>query len=179
MTTVAPATTSYVRGAPPSALGRPLRTTLAAAGLATIVAFAAVLVVQAYQQNARQDRLVSSGVPVLARVTDCYAIASGTGITATGVVCHATFTLDGQSHAATLRGNTAYHRPGDVVRAVTTPGRPSDLTVGRLHRGSWTSFLLPAGLLLSCVLGFALRSRRRKKSGKNSPKPALIACLPR
>ena len=159
MTSAAPPT-AYVRGAAPSALGRPLRTSLVAAGLATIVAFAAVLAVQTHLQNARLDRLASSGVPVLARITDCYAVASGTGITATGVVCHATFTLNGRSQVAILHGNAAYRRPGDVVRAVTTPSDPSDLSIGPLHRGSGTGYVLPAALLTACALCFGLWRRR-------------------
>ena len=151
MPTVAP-TTSYVRGAAPRELGRPLRTSLAVVGLATLLAFTVVLAVQARQQNARLDRLASAGVPVVAHVTHCVVLASGTGVTGAGVTCHAAFELDGRHYVAMLHANTKLRPEGAAVRAVTTRSNPSDLTVGTPRRASWSGYLLPGALFLVMVL---------------------------
>lgn len=160
MTAVAPPT-SYVRGAAPRELGRPLRTSLAVAGLATLLTFAAVLAVQTHQENARLDRLASAGVPVVAHVTDCVVLASGTGVTGAGVTCHAAFTLDGRRYVAMLHGNTVLRQHGAAVRAITTRSNPTDLTVGTPRRASWTGYLLPAVLLVALLALIMSRSVRR------------------
>ena len=159
MTTVAPPA-SYVRGAAPRELGRPLRTSLAMAGLATLLAFAVVLGVQTHQENSRLNRLASAGVPVVAHVTNCVVLASGTGVTGSGVTCHAAFTLDGRRYVAMLHANTMLRQHGAAVSAITTRSNPTDLTVGTPRRASLTGYLLPALLLvalLALIMSWSVR----------------------
>jgi hypothetical protein len=135
--------------------------------LLSLVVIAVLLVVAGVRSHSRANRLQAHGVAVDVTVTSCLGEASGTGITDTGYKCSGTFVLAGRSYTEVINGNAAVHQPGDVVKAITDPDNPADLsTVVAAHRSS-TEFVLAAipALLFVVLLGFVARAARRRRRG--------------
>jgi hypothetical protein len=158
----------YIRGGGGVAVdGRRLGRLVAGLCLAGLTALSVVLLLDALDQNSRTSRLRAHGSPVDVTVTGCVALASGTGITASGFTCRGTFTLGGQRHNEVIRGSTRLRQPGDTVAAVTLLGDPASLSTAASVRASspWGSLLTPAILLLVVIvaLGAGLRPSRVRR----------------
>jgi hypothetical protein len=166
----APDDGSYIRGGGGVAVDahRVIRVVVVFTLLA-LLAIAVLLAVAALRSNSRADRLKAHGVAVDVTVTSCLGEASGTGITVTGFKCDGMFTLGGRSYTEVIIGNSANHQAGDIVKAVTDPSDPADLStadsVAAAH-GSSADFALaviPAALFV-VLLVFARRSTLRRRS---------------
>jgi N-acetyltransferase len=111
-------------------------------------------------------------------------VASGTGETVYGYDCTGTFTLDGHTHTAAIRGNNVSHTTGAVIDGVTDPGDPSILStaaaVSKSH-SSWAPFISPAIALVLLIAAVALtmwrihRLRGRPAAVLDGPVPPLTA----
>jgi hypothetical protein len=157
----------YIRGAGGIAIdARRLVAILVGIGLLTLATLVVVLGVAAAGDSARTSRLRDHGVPVVASVTGCVALASGTGITASGFRCTATFTIGGTAHSAVLRGSNALYAVGMAVPAVVLPGQPASLTrAGSLRSDqTWRPFVTPAVILvvLVALVSWVLARRSRR-----------------
>jgi hypothetical protein len=123
---------------------------------------------QAARNSSQIRALKDHGVPVQATVTNCFGIASGTGITATGYLCTARFTLDGRKHSDTLTGTALLYHPGTTVQAVTDPNHLGVLRMAASVKASHSAlpqFVTSALILVGAVglLVLAIPRRRTKR----------------
>jgi hypothetical protein len=119
------------------------------------------------------DRLTHHGVPVTVTVTDCLAIASGTGATNTGYQCRGRFTVGGRSHVGIIGGTTIKHAIGSEVAAVTDPSDPSVMATATSVAATppaWHRFVAAAicALLLVALVAYLLVRRRRAPAQPSS-----------
>jgi hypothetical protein len=149
--------------------GRLVGALLGAMALALLVV-AGVLGADAAGQNSRADRLHASGVAVDATVSGCVALASGTGITAYGYRCRATFSLDGRQHEEMLGGTNDLLPTGQTLAALTLRDDPGVLYTASsvdAMRSTWTVYVTPALLALLAVVlavlaGYGWRRRAHR-----------------
>jgi hypothetical protein len=159
---------TYIRGGSATTIdrGRLLRWIAGVCGSCLLI-LAVALGWQTAHTASQIRALKDHGVPVRATVTSCFGMASGTGITATGYVCRAQFTLNRAQHADTLAGTTLFYRPGTTVNAVTDPQHLGVLrmaaNVNKSHP-ALPQFVTPALILLGALglLALALPRRRSK-----------------
>jgi hypothetical protein len=157
---------TYIRGGSATTIdrGRVLRWIAGVCGSCLLV-LAVALGWQTAHTASQIRALRDHGVPVKATVTSCFGIASGTGITATGYLCTARFTLDGAQHSDTLTGTQLLYQPGTTVDALTDP---NDLGVLRMAANvnkshpALPQFVTPALILLAAVGLLALAVPRRR-----------------
>jgi N-acetyltransferase len=145
------------------------------ASLAALAVLVIVLTISAINDNSRANRLRNHGVPVSVTVTGCVAVASGTGETVYGYDCTGTFTVDGHTHSAAIRGNNGSHATGAVIEGVTDPSDPSILStaaaVSKSH-SSWAPFISPAVALVLLIAAVALTIWRiRRLQGRAAAVP--------
>jgi hypothetical protein len=162
-------TSAYIRGGSVGTIdrGRLLRWVAGLCGSCLLI-LAIALGWQTTHNMSQIRALRDHGIAVKATVTHCLGIASGTGITATGYLCTAAFTVDGTRHADTLTGTALQYPPGSTLDAFTDP---NDLGVLRMAADVNAShpvlpqFVAPALMLLGAValLVLALPRRRTKR----------------
>jgi len=172
---------TYIRGGGGVANARRATSVVVGFCILVLVALVGVLVLGAVQENSRLVRLRRNGVPVSATVTGCLALASGTGITASGFRCNGMFTLNGRRYNDVIGGDADFHPVGEMVQAVTDPRDPGVLFAAPAvvtPQPSWMAFVAPAiplALMLSLVAVVVWWSRHRTlphdvtRPGANSP----------
>jgi hypothetical protein len=157
-------TSGYIRGAGGVAIGsRRVAGIVVGLSVAIMVLLVVMLTVSAIDEQSRNSRLRSLGVPVDVTVTRCVGRASGTGITTVGYTCRGEFTLAGEQHEAVIGGASVSRVPGERVRAVVDPRDPSVLVTARSvapSASSWTAFIAPASLFVA-LLGVVAVARWR------------------
>lgn len=128
-----------------------------------------ILVVQVIHERSMVNRLHKHGQQVTVTVTACRALASGTGITASGFRCDGTYFLGGQLRTATIRGSTTLFPIGQTVPVVVDPQQPDEIiTIDAAMAPPlfWRSLAIPAiPFLLLALPGvwLLLRARRRPR----------------
>jgi len=145
----------YIRGGGGVAVSRRrVAAVIAAAAALILVALAGILAVEAAQQYHRVHLLTTEGTPVVATVTDCYGIASGTGITDVGFSCHAAFWINQHHYRSPLDGTTSLYAVGASVPAVAVATDPTILytsAAAQTMSASLTVFVAPAALLATSL----------------------------
>lgn len=158
---------AYVRGATGKFERRQAIRVAAGLWLGLLVVLLVVLSVTAFGDASRRSHLQSNGLPVTVRVTNCLAVASGTGETVSGAMCRGTYTLAGRTREGLVHGMPGTLPAGATVAALVDPAHPSTLSTTRSvtgGRSSWEAFI-PAAvtglILLASLAAIAVRARRR------------------
>ena len=145
----------YIRGGGGIVDTRRLFRVVVGSAIVTLAVLVVVLTIGAAHKNSRIDGLRHRGVPVDVRVSSCFGILSGTGITVTTFQCSGSFTLSGHSYHAVIAGSDVNHAAGDVVKAVADPKHPTSVSIVSslaTAQSSWHAFITPAVLLLLLVV---------------------------
>ncbi len=150
---------SYIRGGGGVAVDvRRVAFTVFSLLILILAALVLILTVAAARDNSRLNSLRQHGVSVNATVVSCLGNASGTGITATGFTCRASFTLGDRTYIDVLGGSSRLYSPGDQVRGVTLASRPTSLSAAETVAAApaaWKAYLTPAILFLALLIGTA------------------------
>lgn len=132
-----------------------------------------VLAVTAVGDTSRRGHLSRGAVPVRVTVTNCVAVASGTGETVAGSMCRGTYVLDGHTHQGLVHGMPTNAAVGTTLAALVNPAHPSSLSTAdsvAAARSSWQAFV-PAGitaLLLVLSLAAVWWGRARRAAGHSA-----------
>lgn len=159
---------SYLRGGGAGSNRPQMVRVFVASCAVALAALVVVLFVQARADNARADRLHDHGVPVVATVTGCIGVLSGTGVTEAFFQCRAAFSIGGAHHTEIIRGSTVDRPTGSTVQAVVDPRDPSSLSTaaaaaGRAHASSYIAAAISLGVLVAYV-GVVLAWLRRRQN---------------
>ena len=161
----------YIRGGGGVAVGRRVGTAIAAGAALVLAALFGALAVEAAQQYHRLHLLNTEGIPVVATVTDCFGVASGTGITDVGFTCHAAFRIGPHIYRADLDGTTSLYPAGASVSAVAVPVDPTILytaAAARTTSASLAVFVVPA-VLLAATFALLVVTVRCSRAGTTRP----------
>lgn len=159
-----------LRGPAAQSIGRRFWTSAAAVLLALLATVVVVTFVSAVNDNARISRLKTHGEAVVVTVTSCVGNLGGSGSNAANYTCEGTYRIGGARYQETIGSKTSFSSPGDLIRAVADPARPSTIEVASAvatSSSSSSAYVVPGLLALMFVaLGgeFARRlstSRRR------------------
>lgn len=171
----------YFRGAAPS-LSRPVIARIALGALvAVLTAISLAILTDAIASQRRNTELAENGITVSATVTNCYGMASGTGITAAGYRCTARFALNGRTDIEPIRKSRTLYQPGQVVAALVDPHDPSTLTLAQashVHSAPWAAYALAAGPTALALVVIALAMQRRR-SRRTRHRPSTTCGPPR
>ena len=158
----------YIRGAQAGELHRGRLAALVTYG-AALTGLVVILAVQVIHERSMVNRLHTRGHQVTATITSCRALASGTGITASGFRCNGSYLIGGQLRTATIRGSTTLFPIGQTVPVVVDPQQPDEIITidaAMAPRPVWRSLAIPAIPVLLLALPGAwllLRVRRRPR----------------
>jgi hypothetical protein len=158
----------YIRGAQAGERRRARLVALITYG-AVLTGLVVILVVQVMHERSLVSRLHTRGQQVTVTVTACRALASGTGVTASGFRCDGTYLVGGQPRTATIRGSTTLFPIGQTVAVVVDPQQPDEIiTVDAAMAPPpvWRSLAIPAIPVLLLVLPGAwllVRAWRRSR----------------
>jgi hypothetical protein len=166
---------SYLRGGGAGSNGPRMIRLFLGGCLVALAALVVVLFVQAAAEGSRADRLHRHGVTVVATVTGCLGIASGTGITEASFQCKASFVDGGRRYTEVIRGSSALLQTGSAVTAVVVPGDPRSLSgvgaaAGGHSQSAWSRYL-PAAISLAALVISAIAFRvggKRRGDSKRS-----------
>ena len=165
-----PAGATYIRGAGgQQTTDRRVGQITAWLCLVVVLATAVGLGFSAIRHDRQVSDLHSKGVPVIATVTSCLALASGTGVTADGFRCTATYSYAGQQHSEVLHNSYLQYARGQSVAAIVDPSHPGTVSLASAveHRGSRSKpFITPIALLVCFVLGSAAMIRFQRKRSR-------------
>lgn len=115
----------YIRGtSTPSLDGRHAGLVALTASTLALAALTVALAISAAGGNPANSALRSHGQPVKVTVTSCSAISSGIGQLIQFYDCNGSYTLDGKSYEAPIRGERNQIPVGAVLDAVAAPGYP-------------------------------------------------------
>jgi hypothetical protein len=152
-----------LRGPAAQSIGRRFWTSAAAVLLALLAVIVVVTFVSAVNDNARIDRLKTHGEAVIVTVTNCVGNLGGSGSNAADYTCQGTYRLNGTRYQETIGSKTSFSSPGDKIRAVADPARPSTIEVATAVATSSSSasvYVVPS-LLAVLLVGLALVYVRR------------------
>ena len=161
-----------LRGPAVQSIGRRFWTSAAAVLLALLATIVVVTFVSAVNDNARIDRLKAHGEAVIVTVTNCVGNLGGSGSNAADYTCDGTYRLGGARYRETIGSKTSFSSPGDKIRAVADPARPSTIEVASAvatSSSSSSAYVVPSLLaLIFAALGCEyarrlLTFRRRPK----------------
>jgi hypothetical protein len=164
-----PGADNYVRGVRATTVqsGRVLRVLAVICFLALVGAEIGVLLTVT-DDRSLANKIRTHGVPVTATVTGCTGISSGVGMGIEYWQCRASYSLDGQTYVAAIRGSRSLLEVGNQVAAVAVPGDPGLLSTPRsaAHQESfWQAYLTPVilgGAIVVLGLASLLWVRRRR-----------------
>jgi hypothetical protein len=165
----APGADNYVRGVRATTVqtGRVLRI-LALIGFLALVGAEIGVLVTVTDDRSLANKIHNHGVPVTATVTGCTGISSGVGMGIEYWQCRASYSLDGQTYVAAIRGSRSLLQAGDQMAAVAVPGDPGLLSTPRSaarEQSFWNAYLTPVilgGVIVVLGLASLLWVRRRR-----------------
>jgi hypothetical protein len=162
----------YIRGGAGTIDGRRAARLAVGVLLGLLAVFVVALFVEAIRTNARNESLRKHGVTVTVTVTNCLGVATGTGITVTGYICHGSFTFNGKSYNDVIGKSSIPRTAGQTLQGVVDASNPAVLsasTKAATAHASWTSFVAAGCLLvlLMVVWFFARPLFRRADSARD------------
>jgi len=170
----------YIRGGGGVAVGRRRAVAVvAASAVLVLAALSGILAVEAAQQYHRLHLLTTEGIPVAATVTNCYGVASGTGITDVGFSCNAAFRIGQRHYRSALDGTTHVYPVGASVPAVAVASDPTILytsAAARTMSASLSVFVAPV-LLLAAALTVMVVALSLVRPARTKPEPGPTADL--
>ena len=147
----------------------------AASGVVVLVLLAVVIVVSllsAANDNARINRLRTSGVAVSVTVSNCIGNLGGSGSNAANYTCQGHYRVGATNYDETIDGLTSFVATGRHVAAVADPSNPSSITLASAvasSRASTARFVVPGLLgLVWFVVTVAYVRRWRRPRGPRS-----------
>ena len=176
---------SYIRGAQPGEPRHARHVALTAYGV-VLTGLVIILTTQVAHERSVANRLHTHGRPTTATVTGCRALASGTGITASGYRCNATYLVGNQHRTAPIHGTTTLYPTGQRIPILVDPQHPNDIaaaTTAQAASRMWTSLALPAAPLTQLILSAAWllahkRRNTRRRRVSDQPRSAKATTSP-
>jgi hypothetical protein len=166
----------YIRGAQAREPRHARHIALTAYGV-VLTGLVVILATQVAHERSQANRLHTHGQQTTATVTGCRALASGTGITASGYRCNATYLVGNQRLTAPIHETTALYPIGQRIPIVVDPQHPNDIaaaTTAQAASRMWTSLALPAAPLTLLILSAAwllAHKRRNTRRRRVSDQP--------
>jgi hypothetical protein len=156
-----------LRGAAAVSVGR---TFWLVAGALVLAVFAAALVlsfISVASNNARIDRMKSSGIPVNVSVTGCDGNLGGSGSNGAGYTCRGVYKVGDVTYHEDIGSMTTFAATGTVVRAVADPSHRGTVELSAAlatSKASGGAYVRPGLLTLVFVVLTLLFTRVAQRS---------------